>query len=304
MSVLSLASDVRDVLNSLPLSAERASALGIDAGMMAGARVKRALSKVDRGNTPYGSIYPSEVGKSCRRALWYDRWYDPSTMLPKEALTANTKLKFMYGDLIESIAIPLIKATGRKVTGVDERFEKEIKCSHGLTWKVSGRTDLIVDDCVIDIKSMSGISYKMFTSQGIPKADTFGYRWQLHTYNWMLDRTTPSALFAINKENGAVSVINNEPTVLLDVENRLKTIANTVGDPNTEPARLPVEPEGMAGNTKLSTTCSYCKFKDECWRLSNNGFGLRKFLYAGNKVTYLTDVIKLPKVQEITNGSF
>lgn len=292
--------DVIKVLANLPLSKEKAAEMAIDTGMMVGARMKRALSRTQKGNTPPFMIFPSEVGQPCMRKLWYDRHYDAANMASAEEISPQTKLKFMYGDLIESIAVPLIKATGRVVTGIDESFKRTFTATDGNVWTVSGRTDLIVDDCVVDIKSMSGISFKMFQQQGIPRADHFGYRWQLHTYNWLRNSENDSALLGINKENGSVNLIENESTDLGVVEDRLQLIAKSVSHKMIIPAGMPDEPEGASGNRKLCTTCSYCKYKHSCWATANSFKGLRKFLYAGNKPVYLTEVRREPKVPEVT----
>lgn len=299
-NIATLANDIKDVLRCLPLSKESAAEAGIDAGMMAGARVKRALSKVDRGNTPAFTIYPSEVGHPCMRKLWYDRHFDAATMKPVETIGPQTKFKFMYGDMLECLAVPLIKATGWKVTGVDEKLQRTFRDASNDTWTVSGRTDICIDGHVMDIKSMSGISYQMYTSKGIPGADTFGYRWQLHTYNWMAGQETPSALLGINKENGDLAVIENEDTSLIDTESKLMSIAHGVKDALILPAGMMPMPEGASGNLKLGTVCSYCKYKAECWKSANGFTGPRKFLYAGNRVTYLVEVKREPKVSEIT----
>jgi hypothetical protein len=294
-----LGADVQRVLRDLPLPKAEGEAAAIDAGFMAGARIKRALTREQKGNTPPFTIFPSEVGHPCKRKLWYDRHYSAVDMKPVEEIGPNTKMKFMYGDMLESIAIPLIRATGRSVSEVDAKRVRTFTDSDGDTWTVSGRTDLCVDGCVVDVKSMSGISYQMYTTKGIPGADTFGYRWQLHTYNWMVGSTDESGLFGINKENGAVSFIENEETDLEATHDRLLDIAVAVKDPLIMPSGIPDQMEGASGNRKLSTICSYCKYKDECWKMVNGGSGPRKFLYS-NKVVYLTEVKREPKVTEVT----
>jgi hypothetical protein len=60
-------------------------------------------------------------------------------------------------------------------------------------------------------------------------------------------------------------------------------------------------PDGQSGNLKLNTSCSYCRFKFECWDDVNDGKGLRGFKYA-NGIRYLTQVRKLPNVEELTPG--
>ena len=51
--------------------------------------------------------------------------------------------------------------------------------------------------------------------------------------------------------------------------------------------------DGMSGNRKLGTMCSYCQFKTLCWP------GLRTFVYSSGPV-FMTKVVKTPNVLETT----
>ena len=53
----------------------------------------------------------------------------------------------------------------------------------------------------------------------------------------------------------------------------------------------------MSGNRKLSVECSYCSFKVDCWDDSNDGKGLRKFIYS-NGPRWFTEIKKEPNVSE------
>jgi hypothetical protein len=57
--------------------------------------------------------------------------------------------------------------------------------------------------------------------------------------------------------------------------------------------------EGQSGNRKLSTNCSYCDYKKECWP------GLRTFIYSKGPV-YLTKVEREPggNVFEVKDEDF
>ena len=57
-------------------------------------------------------------------------------------------------------------------------------------------------------------------------------------------------------------------------------------------------PDGKKGNFKLPKGCSWCKYKFECHKDSNDGSGLRVFKYA-NGLSYLTHVEVEPQVEEI-----
>jgi 7-cyano-7-deazaguanine synthase in queuosine biosynthesis len=77
-----------------------------------------------------------------------------------------------------------------------------------------------------------------------------------------------------------------------DIVDRVKHVKKLVEQPEpTEWCYQPI-PDGKSGNSKLSTGCSYCQFKDHCYP------NLRVFAYSyGPK--YLVDVVKEPKVQEV-----
>ena len=51
------------------------------------------------------------------------------------------------------------------------------------------------------------------------------------------------------------------------------------------------------GNKKLPIGCKFCDFKRECWKDSNNGKGLRKFIYASGAEFY-SHIEKEPRVKE------
>ena len=54
---------------------------------------------------------------------------------------------------------------------------------------------------------------------------------------------------------------------------------------------VPQSTKNPNGNEKLSSACSYCDFKKECYP------GLRKFIYSDRPV-FLTKVVKKPMVYE------
>ena len=49
---------------------------------------------------------------------------------------------------------------------------------------------------------------------------------------------------------------------------------------------------------KLPSECTWCAHKFECHKDSNDGKGLRVFKYS-NGFTYLTEIKRLPKVEEV-----
>ena len=55
---------------------------------------------------------------------------------------------------------------------------------------------------------------------------------------------------------------------------------------------------GKKGNMKLAKGCSWCKYKYDCYKDSNDGQGLRTFQYSKG-LTYLTGVVVEPNVEEL-----
>ena len=62
---------------------------------------------------PTGTIRMSSIGQPCTRKFWY------SINKPEasEELRASTKIKFLYGDILEELLLSLAEAAGHKVEG-------------------------------------------------------------------------------------------------------------------------------------------------------------------------------------------
>jgi hypothetical protein len=78
---------------------------------------------------------------------------------------------------------------------------------------------------------------------------------------------------------------------------RIAKLREVINDATPPTRCYAAVPEGKSGNLKLGVACSYCPFKDECWKDSNGGKGLRKFFYSRGPV-WLTNVAREPKVNE------
>lgn len=234
-------------------------------------------------------LYASEIGKPCLRQTWF-RINEPKTAepIPDKAL-----FKFAYGDLIEDLAIFLLKHSGHKVT--DEQRKVILELPNG--WAVRGRIDCIVDGKVIDVKSASPMSFSAMKDGLNDDNDKFGYRHQTDFYHKTIygDDGT-GALLMIDKSSGYAKEVNVKAwesnyemqKFLLDKTNKLAV--------DTPPPRgFQDRPSGARGNRELGVQCSYCEFKKTCWP------GLRGFAYAKGPV-WLTVVKDVPKVPEIKDA--
>ena len=202
---------------------------------------------------------------------------------------AATQIKFLYGHLLEEIVLMLVRMSGHKVT--DE--QKEVTVSG-----VQGHMDCIIDGEVIDIKSTSGFSFKKFKNGTLPEDDPFGYMAQIAGYEEG-EGTNKGGCLAINKENGEIALLIPQEIDKPNIKYRIAKLKREL-KLATPPALCynPI-PDGKSGNMKLPRGCVYCRHKIECHKDSNNGAGLRIFKYAKN-LSFLTTVVKEPRVQEIT----
>lgn len=239
------------------------------------ATIKNRLSQ-DTSNRAYLSL--SSIGKPLRKI-----WFDIKQPI-NDKLEASARLKFLYGDIIEDIALWLAKVSGHTV----ERRQEEVN-HHG----IKGHIDSIIDGEVVDVKSASPHSFTKFSQSHLPDDDPFGYLAQLESYDEEVGNGHPGFL-AINKVSGEICLY--QPDKIFDMPNTKELIEKAKAalekdTPPTEYCYSDVE-DGKSGNRKLSKGCSYCPYKFKCWP------NLRAFKYADG-IKFLTVVNKEPKVEEI-----
>lgn len=226
----------------------------------------------------------SQLGEKCDRKSWFRA----NAHELAETLPPWTRLKFLYGDIIEALLLFLAKATGHKVEGEQDTVQ---------IGGVKGHRDAIVDGRLVDVKSASTYGFKKFLNNGLRRDDPFGYLRQIGAYlagskgTGELSEEDVVSFLAMDKQNGHL-VLDTYPADEVDyeelVEHKLEVIASS-----TPPNRYyhPV-PEGKSGNQKLGIECSYCEFKKACYP------GLRTFAYSTGPV-FLTKVVREPNVPEV-----
>jgi len=229
------------------------------------------------------TLYMSEIGKPCLRQVWYGVHH---TELG-EQMQEHTLYKFLYGDVIEEIALLLAEAADHKVEYRQQPVEWIID-----GWKIRGRTDATIDGVLVDAKSCSPFGYKKFEEGLNDGNDSFGYRLQLDGYNAM--NTWPRQGFlAIEKQNGHVGFFEQTIPKLGEPLDRMAVVVNAVKDPITPPNKaFGLVPEGKSGNERLGVECSYCPYKNACWP------GLRTFLGSRGPV-FLGTVKREPMMNEL-----
>lgn len=217
------------------------------------------------------------------RKLWY-RVNEPEKA---EELEPNVYLKFLYGDLVELLVLFLAKASGHDVKGEQEKVSYQ---------GIPGTRDAVIDGRIVDVKSANSRGMYKFKNNALRMDDPFGYLDQIMLYGATSigdDKVTDKenvSFVAVDKELGHI-VLDTYPVEHVPSDAEIKRKYMMVADKKPERCYEDVE-EGKSGNRKLGLQCSYCAFKNDCWK------GLRTFLYAKGPV-YLTKVVKEPDVPEI-----
>lgn len=242
------------------------------------------------------SLYFSEVGRACHRALWYAQ-----RETEKEVLLPHNLIKFSYGDILEAFVLALCEIAGHEV------ICKQRKCSISLRngWEIRGRMDAKIDGHVVDVKSASPYAFKKFDNNTVHMDDPFGYIGQLRGYTHAQhaegEEYSDTAYFlAIEKSLGKLALasydFDHHDRALFINEMNLLTEKLEGSEPPE--LRMDTKPIGKSGNEGLCTTCSYCSYKQECWKDANDGKGLRTFIYSTGPVS-LVKVAKVPAVPEV-----
>lgn len=269
------------------------------AALRIGGEFIKATQKRDEPRAK-GKLWASDLGKQCMRQHWYN-FNEPEY---GERLNGHTKFKFLYGNILEESVLWLAEEAGHTVGSTQHTVELPLDDG----WTVRGRIDAVIDGTLVDVKSTSSFGYKKYTTEGLDATnDTFGYLYQLGFYHGFndLDNTLEDVcgFVWIDKQNGHIGYTEVEVPSPTDIIERAEQIVEAVeGDEMDAERGYDPEPYGKSGNMKIPTACSYCGFKQRCWRDANGGNGLRGYLYSHGPV-WFTDITRPPKasVPEIPN---
>jgi hypothetical protein len=207
-----------------------------------------------------------------------------------EALSADTRLKFLFGDIIEALLIYLAKEAGHQVTDQQKKLEVD---------GIVGHMDCKIDGIPVDIKSASSYSFKKFVDGSLVETgnDPFGYIAQISGYCHAED-ADEGGFLVMDKQLGKLTYMKVQDIDLIDVPHRIKEARQAIEA--DEPVRcFKAVPDGKSGNMKLGVNCSYCAYKEPCWSDANDGAGLRLFAYSTGP-RWLTEVKREPDVFEVT----
>ena len=229
-----------------------------------------------------GRLRMSSIGKSTRK-LWYEfRDKQPSK------LDGQTRLKFFFGNLVESFLLFLVQEAGHKVT--DRQKEVVIE-------GVKGHIDGKIDGVVVDVKSASYFGFKKFKYNNLHTDDPFGYIGQLSGYI-QAEGDDVGYFLAYNKNNAEMALVEIDELTMLDAEQRIKELKKVMKQEEVPEKCYSDVEEGKQGNRILDRNCNFCDYKYECWQDANKGKGLRVFQYASG-LMYFTHIEKEPRVEEV-----
>lgn len=219
----------------------------------------------------------SNLGKPCLRQLWY------SINTPKlaEPLPPSTRIKFLFGDILEEFLLFLARAAGHKVEREQETVEVD---------GVEGHIDGVIDGELVDAKSASTYSFNKFKEHRLSEDDPFGYLTQLGAYGATVGAGRDHFL-AIDKTLGNITLDSWDKKDPKEIKDRVAIVREALASDIPPPRHYSDVPFGKSGNRKLGVACSYCPFKRSCWP------GLKQYEYSSGPVD-LTVVVREPRVNE------
>jgi len=183
----------------------------------------------------------------------------------------NVKMRNTFGDLIEALAVFVLKSAGVDI----EDEQKNVKYKFNGS-SIEGRLDVKIDKKVWDIKSASPYSFeKKFGTAGgfeeVVKDDAFGYVSQGYLYSES-EKLPFGGWIVINKSTGEWTVCK---TPLVDDQYRVKALQDAKENLKALKDKVPFKRcfndieetyrTKKTGNRTLGTICSFCPYKLPCW---------------------------------------
>jgi len=191
----------------------------------------------------------------------------------KEELEYDAFMRFIFGDMVEALAVCVMKAAGIPVKDEQKKVSLQIYDT-----KLDGSMDLTIDGEVWDVKSASPFSFssKFGVYGGYTKLkndDPFGYVVQGHSYG-KANGTRFAGWIAINKSTGEWAFTTTPKDGGIEEKEALTRAAlNIKSVRDGKYKRLPDEKETYTkrkvkietGNRVLGKDCVFCGYKGHCW---------------------------------------
>jgi len=181
-------------------------------------------------------------------------------------------LQMLYGDIIEAIMVPLLKAAGVVIQSEQEHVKLNLDWGSG-SLEIPGTLDLMIDDLVWDVKSVSPWVFKnKFTSYENVKADdTFGYVGQLYLYGKAKSKKVGGWII-VDKSSGEIRVVEfpqdqvaEQQEVLVQVTNNVKELVENAPFRRSYTDISEKFRKKDTGNRYLTKACEFCPYRFTCW---------------------------------------
>jgi len=183
----------------------------------------------------------------------------------------NVKMRNTFGDIIEALAIFVMKSSGIEVTNEQKKVKYNFNGD-----SIEGRQDVEIDGKIWDIKSASPYSFeKKFGEAGgfneVVREDSFGYASQGFLYGESQGKDF-GGWIAINKSTGEWVVCETPPAVdeykkkaLKSAEDNFKSLKDNKPFKRCYDDVAETFRSKPTGNRVLGFVCSYCPYKLPCW---------------------------------------
>ena len=184
----------------------------------------------------------------------------------------NAKMRNLFGDIIEQMAIIVMKAAGVEI----EAEQKKIRYNINKGTNINGALDVEIGGKVWDIKSSSPWSFtNKFGENGsfhtVATDDVFGYTTQGYVYAEGADKPF-GGWIVINKSTGEWTLTE---TPMADDEYKEKALDTVKKNASALKRNKKFERcyedeeeyfrKQKTGNRVLNNTCSFCPYKFPCW---------------------------------------
>ena len=183
----------------------------------------------------------------------------------------NVKVRNTFGDIIESLAIFIMKSAGVNIKNEQKKVKYKFNGN-----QIEGKQDVEIDEKIWDIKSASPYSFeKKFGEEGgfleVVKEDSFGYASQGFLYGESQNKKF-GGWIAINKSTGEWTVCETPAMIephkteaLKKAKDNLKALKDKVPFKKQYDDIAETFRGKPTGNRVLGFVCSYCPYKLPCW---------------------------------------
>ena len=255
-------------------------------------KVQQYLGKASKESVKLDKGLVEEFGEACKNALlkqFEDQRRDkfeprmsnigrPLCQLQMEAKGVkgegqpyNVKVRNTFGDMIEALAIFIMKSAGVNIKNEQKKVKYKFNGN-----EIDGKQDVEIDEKIWDIKSASPYSFeKKFGEEGgfleVVKEDSFGYASQGFLYGESQNKKF-GGWIAINKSTGEWTVCETPAMIephkteaLKKAKDNFKALKDKAPFKKQYDDIAETFRSKPTGNRVLGFVCSYCPYKLPCW---------------------------------------